>query len=657
MNAQASDGPFASAPSRWSAVWAAGALAAAGLAAYGGGLAGPFVGDDRGTIAENLSLRHWAQALFPPPGGLPVSGRPIVNLSFALNYAISGTNVWSYHALNLAIHVLAALALFGIARRTRIPTWPSFLIALLWTVHPLQTESVEYLSQRAESLMGLFYLLTLYGFLRGVECGNAARPAGGGAGAWFGVSWLACLLGMATKEVMVTAPVMVFLYDRTFLAGTFRSAWRRRRRLYLALSSTWILLAYLVAGTSGRGGTAGFGTSVPWWAYAFTQFRAVAHYLRLSVWPHPLVFDYGLILGGPPLLMAWDIAVVAALGVASAIFLRRRPPLGFLGAWFLVILAPSSSVVPVVTEIMAEHRAYLSLAAVMAGVVCGGFAVAQGLVSRFGGRPRIAAGACLGIGLAAATLLGAATARRNEVYQSVLAFWSDAVMKAPASAGARNNFGNVLAERGSLAEAAGQYRAALALAPDYDDAHYNLGNVLAREGLLAEAISHYRTALKFRAGDAAVHYALGSALQRSGEAEDAREQYAEALAAKSNTPGVWYNLGNALLEGGQPSEAARAYAEALRLRPDYGDALVNYASVLAQLGRTGDAVREFQAALRLQPDAADVHNNFGGLLAEAGRLAEAKEQFEEALRLKPDYREAQDNLRRLEAMERPGAGP
>ena len=94
---------------------------------------------------------------------------------------------------------------------------------------------------------------------------------------------------MATKEVMVTAPVIVLLYDRTFVGGSFAEAWRRRRGFYLALAGTWLLLAWLVAGNGGRAGTAGFGAGVPWWAYALTQFRAVAHYLRLSFWPHPLV--------------------------------------------------------------------------------------------------------------------------------------------------------------------------------------------------------------------------------------------------------------------------------------------------------------------------------------------------------------------------------
>ncbi|HCC56279.1 MAG TPA: hypothetical protein DEQ47_03290, partial [Solibacterales bacterium] len=155
------------------------------------------------------------------------------------------------------------------------------------TVHPLQTESVTYLSQRAESLAALFYLLTLFCFIRGVETHGIKTF-------WAGASILSCFVGMGCKETMVTAPVLVFLYDRTFVAGGFRKAWTARRTFYLGLSATWTGLAYLLA-TMGatRGGSAGFSHGVEWWPYVCSQCEAVVHYLRLGLWPSPLVFDYG----------------------------------------------------------------------------------------------------------------------------------------------------------------------------------------------------------------------------------------------------------------------------------------------------------------------------------------------------------------------------
>src|ERR1700685_2019052 len=207
------------------------AIVAAVFAAYCLSLGGAFLYDALHSIPGNPPLGHFRSAL-SPPGGVTVSGRPVLNLTFAANHALSGTGVWGYHALNVAIHAAAALLLFGIVRRTlRTPAagsrppaeclWVASATALLWAVHPLQVESVAYVVQRAESLMGLFYLLMLYSFLR--------FSSGGGKAAWAFVSVAACLLGMATKEVMATAPFVALLFARAFIAGSFREAWRRRR--------------------------------------------------------------------------------------------------------------------------------------------------------------------------------------------------------------------------------------------------------------------------------------------------------------------------------------------------------------------------------------------------------------------------------------------
>src|SRR5579871_2059786 len=266
------------------------------LAAYHNSFTVPFILDDATSIRHNLSIRHlWPiwPVLSPPPTAF-VAGRPVLNLSLALNYALGGTDAWGYHAFNLIVHILAALVLFGIVRRTLLSatlrnrfgdsaTLLGLAAAVLWTVHPLQTEAVTYISERCESLMGLFYLLTLYGFIRGTASDKPTR--------WFALSFAACLLGMATKEVMVTAPIVVLLYDRTFVSGSFREAWRRHGRVHASLFSTWVLLAYLLVGLQNRG--AGYGVGITWYSYALVECRVVTHYLRLSLWPSPLVFAYG----------------------------------------------------------------------------------------------------------------------------------------------------------------------------------------------------------------------------------------------------------------------------------------------------------------------------------------------------------------------------
>ena len=317
--------PAAATPSRRVVALACGLLVLAVFAAYANSLSGPFVYDDKDSIVDNLTLRHlWplSDVLAPLSGGLTVSGRPVLNLSLALNFAAGGLDVRGYHAANILIHALACLTLFGLVRRTLVQ--PSlrdrfgaaalpvaFTVAALWALHPLQTEAVTYIVQRAESLMGLFYLLTLYGFVRSVD---APAP-----GRWQALSVAACLLGMATKENMVSAPVLVLLLDRAFVAGSFAEAWRRRRGFYAALAATWILLGGLLASTGGnRGGSAGLGVDITWWAYALTQFPALVHYVRMSFWPTPLVFDYGTFWIGS-LADVWPQACVVVALVAGTL--------------------------------------------------------------------------------------------------------------------------------------------------------------------------------------------------------------------------------------------------------------------------------------------------------------------------------------------------
>jgi tetratricopeptide (TPR) repeat protein len=500
-------------------------VVAAGLLAYHNSLTGPFIFDDPPSIKDNPSIRHvWPmwQALSPPHrGGLPVEGRPLVNLSLAVNYALGGYAVRGYHVLNLAIHVLAGLTLLGVVRRTlrQPPLRERFgaaadglalATALIWTVHPLQTESVTYVIQRAESMMGLCYLLTLYCFIRGAA---AERPRW-----WYSLCVTACALGMASKEVMVSAPLIVLLYDRTFLSGSFREAWRRRWSLYLALGGTWILLGYLVAAAGDRGGSAGFGLKIIWWQYALTQTCAITHYLWLSVWPHPLVFDYGPVVATD----AWQIApcavTIGLLVIGTAISLWRWPVVGFVACWLFAILAPSSSILPVTTQTVAEHRMYLPLAAVVVLEVMG--------IHDFVGRRTVAAVALLAIAL------GVLTWRRNQDYRSNIAIWDDTVAKCPQNPRAQNNLGNALMESGRVGEAIGHLEQALQLQPDYAEAHNDLGIALMRSGRMPEAIEHLEHALRTKPDFVEAQCNLGIALGQVGRRPEAIEHLEHALRIK-----------------------------------------------------------------------------------------------------------------------------
>jgi tetratricopeptide (TPR) repeat protein len=663
-------------PRNRSLFFAGGVIALAALAAYHNSFSAPFVFDAAPIVTRYPTIRHlWPlwDALRPPHDGSTVDGRPMVNLVLAISYALSGTRVWAYHAVDLAIHILAALTLFGIIRRTldgiirrtlekvgtggppvraqpetrterpdgraARPYLMAFAAALLWTVHPLQTESITYVIQCAESLMGLFYLLTLYCFIRGTEEAAAARS-------WLPLSILCCLLGMATKEVMVTAPLMVFLYDRTFVAGGFREAWRRRWKFYLPLAGTWILLAWLVAGSGSRSGSAGFGVNISWPDYALSQIYAVVHYVRLALWPRPLVFDYGTALvtqAGPIIPSALGLLVLL---VGTLWALKRRPALGFLGAWFFAILAPTS-LVPVVTQPIAEHRMYLPLAAVMVLAALGLFTLAAAAARTSAGR----------IGLAASLVLagvyGVMTFHRNALYASEITLWADTAAKAPENPRARLHLGRALYDSNRIAEADEQFRRALQLQPSGNfDAQFDLGDAILREGRPAEAIGHLAEAVRLKPDSFAAQSSWGDALFAAGQVGPAMEHYEQALRLNPGYALAHYNLGNAEAQLGRMPEAIGQYEAALRLNPGYAEAEDNLGNALSEEQRFAAALAHYEAAARLAPENPRVQDNLGNALLRAGRIAEAKEHYEAALRLKPDFAEVRDMLSRLSSANR-----
>ena len=500
----------------------AAAIVLAAALAYSTSFRGVLVLDDIRAIARNPTIRSLSTAA-TPPGESTVAGRPVANLSFALNYALAPAdvrdvfspdgapgsppasqaeaflrNIWGYHALNLAIHLAAGLVLFGILRRTfatlklrATPEWLAFAGALLWVVHPLHTEAVTYVVQRVESLMGLFYLLTLYCAIRASE-GRRAAP-------WSAASIAVCALGMATKEVMITAPILVVLWDWVFAPRPLPSA---RRWLWAGLAATWVMLAMLVVNEH-RAPSVDLGQGMAW-RYLVTQAGVIVHYLRLAVFPSPLVFLYTWPVASSITALLPQLAVVSCLVALTVVALARRHPLGFAGAAFLLILAPTSSLLPIVTEVAAEHRMYLPLAALAACAVVGGALAGQWLLDRLAparARARTAAAVTAGfLVVILAVTLGAATAERNRDYWSEEALWRDTVEKQPDNPRARIAYGQTLLGQRRLAEAETQLHEAVRLAPIDPIGRGRLGAVLAAQGRMDEAIGQFERAVEYSRG-------------------------------------------------------------------------------------------------------------------------------------------------------------
>ena len=623
---------------RWEK-WGVIVLIAAGFAAYANSFSVPFLLDDTVSILDNASLRHLGRLgdVLTPPEDAGVGGRPFANLSFAINYAIGGNEVRGYHLVNLGIHLVAALVLLGLVRRIlagrtfatlvreelRAPL--ALIVALLWLLHPLQTEAVTYLSQRTESLMGLCYLGTLYALVRLAETRSSR---------WFAVAVIVCAGGMATKEVMITAPVMALLFDRTFVAGSFRAAWRQRRWFYLGLAATWLVLVFHLSGITHRGVTY---ETVTWWRYALIECGALLHYLRLAVWPSPLIFDYGPDLSAAITDLIAPAVVVGALMVSVAVALWRRPVLGFVGAWFFVLLAPTSSFIPIAAQPVAEHRMYLPLAALI-----GAIAFAAG--TRWGRNALVA--------LAAAAVLGGLlTHQRNADYQTAAGLWRDTLAKRPNNSRAHAALGEVLLRQNELPAALAELNTALQLEPNDAKAHNNLATVLQDTGHADEAIAHYRASVRLEPNSASTHYNLGNALLALGRPAEAIISLQRAVALEPTLAVAHGGLGNALVAGGRAPEAAAHYEEALRLDPGLAAVHFAFANLLAGTKRFADAIPHYEATLRAYPDSPEAHFNLATMFALTGHWGDATSHYETTLRLKPDFPGARENLAKLRALD------
>jgi Flp pilus assembly protein TadD len=571
-------------------------LLAVGTAVYANSLTTPFVFDDGVWIRPARIGQLW-----PLAEAFGETSRPLLNASLALNYAIGGLDPFGYHVFNLVVHVLAALTLAAIVTRTLgsdalagrfagAERALGFASALLFLVHPLQTQAVTYTIQRCESLMALFYLLTLYCAIRSACSSERAAWTLGAIGC--------CALGMATKEVMVTAPLLVLLYDRTFLAGSFAAAMRARPLLYGGLAATTGILALLfdAGASSGEQAWAGFGlTGISAFEYARSQAGVILHYLRLVVWPAPLVLDYAWPVATDPRVYLPQTALVMGMALATLWALWRRPALGFLPAAFFLILAPTSSVLPIV-DLAFEHRMYPALAPLVVAGVLGAYCAIGRTPA-----PRWISVALLAV---VCVPLAAHTIARNQDYASALAIWTTVVEAAPHNARGRMNLGVAYSDLGRHAEALQQFESALRLGLSSPELHTNYGVALFFIGRGEEAVANFRRALELDADHAAAHANLGFALERRGQVAAAREHLERAIALEPDHVLAHNNLASLLLNQGARSEALRHFRAALAANPSMPNALAGAAFVLAS--SRDPSTRDPEEAIRLAERAAEL---------------------------------------------------
>lgn len=623
------------------------------VAAYWQALDAPFVFDDYPAIVRNASIRDLSaigSVLNPPVTAAGAAGRPAVNLTLAFDYALHGASPRGFHLTNILLHALTACLLFVVARHTLLvwagrdgpdssdrssPMGPgvarsrgaAWVIALLWAVHPLLTETVVCVIQRNEILVAASILGVLYALLRA----NAAKQPAPWLLLGIGLAWL----GALSKEVAAVTPVLVLLFDRIFLAPNFTAIWRRRGAFYVGLAASWLLIGWLVLRNHERAGTVGFGLGTSAWQYLLTQSQAITGYLKLSLWPHPLVADYGFALA-PGISAVWPyVLLVGMLLAATLLLLWRAPRCGFLAAWCFLLLAPSSSIVPLTTQTMAEHRMYLPLAGLVALAVLLAMRVNRGAwLASFVALPLLAV-----------------TTTRVGTYHTEESLWRDTVTKQPDNARAWSSLAHVFVQQDRWSEAATLYDKAVTLRPDYADTQNDYANVLLHLGRTDAALAHYRSAHRLKPDDAEIELNCAAGRAQTGDLAGATDSYRDVLGREPRNVRALNGLGDAWLKLNRPSDALAAFMQALAIEPDSAAAHNNTAVALMNLGRFTEAVSHYEAALRQMSGSALVHHNLALALDGAGRLAEAAEHEKQALELDPNFTRAREHLENL--MSRP----
>lgn len=665
-------------------------IVAAVAAVYANALHGPLLMDDASTVARNVSIRElWPISRFfthDVPGSL--RGRPLVSLSFAINLAVGDTDLLGYRLVNILLHAMTGLMVFAVLRRTL----PALLVtltpreetvaasestpqgdamalvcALLWAVHPLNTEVVNYLTQRTESMMAFWFMTALYFAIRG-----AGRP---GERRWVVAAAMSTWLAVMSKEVALLLPLVVAGWDRVYVFPSFRAAWQARWRLYLAMASSWLVFAFIGRAVYGDTGEARVSPLV----YALNQGPIVLGYLWLSIWPRSLVFDYGVPQALTPGQVWPSLLTVVALLVGVALLLWRRPKIGFWAAWVFVMLAPSSSIVPISTEVGAERRMYLTLVGIVVLLV----AVASALLQRLGRSPATIRRASLAAAAVTLALLAITSVRRNQDYASGLAIWQTVVerrphwrayehfaiqlyeagrldeqvaylrLAAPESRESRHALAAALLKQGELVEAIGRFRDLIRERPDAPDiplVRAELAQALTQRGDLAGAVEQYSAIKSLQPDHPRNRVALAIALEDAGDIDAAITEYRGALALSPDDPVALSRLGVLLHRRGNRDESMALLERADALDPRLPGVKLALAEQLLDRGDFARGEAQARAVVSLVPGNVAAHNMLGAALASQGRLDAAAAEFSEALRLNPRDPEATANLTRLNAM-------
>jgi tetratricopeptide (TPR) repeat protein len=536
---------------------------------------------------------------------------PLMWLSHLLAWQLFGSNAWGHHLINVLLHAANTALVFLVFRRMTGAAWRSLTLAALFGLHPLRVESVVWITERKDVLSTLFWMLTLWAYVKYVE---TAQVRNSKSSLWYGAALAMFVLGLMSKAMLVTVPCVLLLLDywplERFKPG---SAWRlvREKIPFFALAAAASVVTFMV---QKHGGAVASVEKLPLGARIGNALISYCRYLGKLFWPTDLAVFYP-----HPGYWPWEQVLLAGglmAGISVLLFVkRRRYPFLLMGwLWFCGTLVPVIELVQAGEQAMADRFTYVPSLGVLILAIWGAYE----LTRRW--RYQVIV---LSVAGSAAIVLCIGLTRQQ------LGYWKD---------------------NETL------FRHALNVTENNCLAHKALGDALIKKGLIDEAISQYREAIRLKPGFAEAHYNLGTSLLTKGQIDEAINQFQEAILRNTEYADAYNNLGAALIKKGQIDEAINQFQKAIRLKPGYADAHYDLGNALLKKNQTDEAVRQFQEVIHLKPDDAEAHNNLGAALAQNGQIDEAISQFQAAIRLKPDDPEGHNNLARALRMKNAPAG-
>jgi tetratricopeptide (TPR) repeat protein len=577
-------------------------LAVTTILAYQPAWHGGFIWDDDAYITNNELLtapdglrRIWFSL------GSPSQYFPLVYTIFRFERAWWGLSPTGYHFVNILLHLANALILWSLLARLRVPG--AWLAGAIFALHPVQVESVAWITERKNVLMGLFFLLTIRAWVEFVDKQTKHR--------WFFyvLALLLYALALFSKTTACTLPAALLLI--LWLQG---QRINQRRLLQLV---PFVVLAL------------GMGLLAVWWEryhqgthgpmFAISPLerlliasRAIWFYLGKLFWPSNLTFIYPRWIVSPTHLL--EYAWLAALGGLCAVISFARRYVGrsleVAALFFVATLSPLLGFIMLYTfryTFVADHYQYLAsigpIALASAGITT--------LAASFKESRHFIFGAAVCI-LAALTMF---TWRQSTIYADIEALWRTTIARNPGCWMAHNNLGIVLSQKGEIDEAIAHYRKTLEMSPDFAEADYNLGNALLQKGEIDAAILHCQRAVTIQPNDPEAQVALGNALFKKGLIDESIVHYQKALAIRPYYVTAHYNLSSAFLKKGEIDEAILHCRAVLSTQPEHADAHTILANAFLQKGEIGNAIEQYKKTLEIAPRSVPALNNLAWILA------------------------------------------